>query len=156
VHVHSIRFEGHHELAGGERLKTQVDSWSFFGLFGATFNPVIIDNDCIKLEEYFKDHGYINVHVSRELAFTPDHSGVDITFHVQDGERHKVKNHVIEGNKVIDSGAINKIIQVKDGSYFDGAKATGDAKNIQDMYGWRGYSTVVNREVYTVPGEPGV
>ncbi len=123
---------------------------------GGIFNPAMIDGDVIKLEEYFKEHGYINVRVLRELIFTEDISLVDVVFHCVEGTRYRIKDLQVDGAKVLDPAQINSIIQAKKGDFLDGAKVATDARNIQDLYGWRGFSTVVAKEVYTVPDEPGV
>jgi outer membrane protein insertion porin family len=157
VRVRSTSFEGTHDLASAARLRTQIDtSRAFLGMAGGIFNPAMIDGDCIKLEDYFKDHGFINIHVSRELIFSPDYRFVDIVFHVQEGQRFRVKNTQVDGAKMVDPAPLKGIVRLKDGEYYDGAKAAADVRNLQDYYGWRGFSTVVNKEVYTVPDEPGV
>ena len=60
------------------------------------------------------------------------------------------------GNKVIETDKINKVIMTKSGDYYDGAKVGTDAKYIQEMHGWLGYSTVVEKNVYTDPVDPDV
>jgi outer membrane protein assembly factor BamA len=157
LRIRNISFEGKYELASQARLRTQIDSSrSFLGMAGGIYNPQMIDSDMSKLEDYFKDHGYINVRVDRETIFSPDFRTVDVIFHVREGERHKIKDLDVNGNKVMDRLALTSIIQAKKGEYYDGGKAEGDVKNIQAAYGWRGYSTVVDKQIYTVPDEPGV
>ena len=157
VRMRDTRFEGHYTLANSARLRTQIDtSRAFLKSMGGIFNPAVIDSDVIKLEDYFKDHGFINVRVSRELIFSDNNRLVDVVFHVIEGDRFRVKELQVTGNTLFEGPQLDKILQVKKDEYYDGFKAGGDVKNIQDWYGWRGFSTVVNKEVYTVPGEPGV
>ena len=157
VRISDIRFEGHGELASAARLKTQIDTRkAFLGLLGGVFHPGQIDNDVIKLEDYYKDNGYINIRVARELIFSEDFRGVTIVFHIHEGERHRVKDITVEGSKVIDRDQINGIILAKKGEFYNGGVVQSDIRNITDYYGWRGYGTVVNKEIYTVPDEPGV
>ncbi len=86
VRVRDTRFEGHFTLANSARLRTQIDtSRAFLKSMGGIFNPAVIDGDVIKLEDYFKDHGFINVRVSRELIFSDDIRLVDVVFHVVEG-----------------------------------------------------------------------
>ncbi len=156
VRIREIRFEGHHEVASAARLKTQIDSGSAFLGMGGIFNPAMVDADVGKLEDYFKANGYINIHVSREVVWTPNPSQVDIVFHMYDGPRYRIKDLEVVGNKALDSAQLNAIIMSHKGDYYDGAKAQNDVRNITDWYGWRAFSTVVAKEVYTVPDEPGV
>ncbi len=158
VRIRDIRFEGHHELAGDSRLRTQMDSErAFLRSMGGKLNPAMVDGDVLKLEEYFKDHGYINIRVAREYIFDPtDISIVDIVFHIIDGQRYRIKSLDVVGNKVIESDKVNKVIMTKTGDYYDGAKVGTDARYIQELYGWGGYSTVVEKNVYTDPVDPNV
>lgn len=157
VRVRNISFDGHFELAGASRLKTQIDSSrAFLGMMGGIFNPAMIDSDVNKLEEYFKEHGYVNVRVSRELIFNQDFSRVDIVYHCVEGQRFRIGDVQVEGAKMLDKNQLNSLIQSKKGDFYDGAKASIDSKYIQDFYGWRGFSTVVAKEVYTDPNQTGV
>ncbi len=158
VRVRSINFEGHDKLASSARLRTQIEaSRMFLGLpIGAIFNPPLIDNDALKLEEYYKDNGYIHVRVARELIFSDDFSKVDVVFHIHEGQRHRVKDFQIDGNKTFEDSQLRSIIQTKKGEFYNGHIVQADVRNLQDYEGWRGFSTVVNKEVYTIPEEPGM
>ncbi len=157
VRVRSTRFEGHNELASSARLRTQIEtSRAFLGLMGGVFNPGLVDNDVLKLEEYYKDNGYIHARVSRELIFSDDFRSVDIVYHVHEGERHKVKFVGVEGAKSFDRKELQSILRMKEGEFYNGGIAQADVRNLTDFGGWRGHQLAVNKEIYTVPDEPGV
>lgn len=157
VRIRDIRFEGHKELATAARLKTQIDtSKAFLGLLGGVFNPAQIDNDVIKLEDYYKDNGYIHVRVSRELIFSDDFRYVDIVFHIHEGQRHRIEDVQVEGTKTMDRVQVGSIVQAKKGEFLNGGVVQADMRNITDYYGWRGYPAVVSKEVFTVPDKPGL
>jgi len=157
VRVRSTDFKGNNTLASTARLRTQIEtSRAFLGL-GGVLNQALIEQDMSKLEEYYQANGYRNVKVSRELSFTPDQSMVDLIYHIYEGQRYRVKDWVIEGaNNNSFSNAVPSIVQLKKGEYYSEGLANADVRNITDYYGWRGFPVTVQKEIFDVPGEPGV
>lgn len=157
VRVRSTNFAGQEELASAARLRTQIEtSRSLLGVLGGVFNPRQIDGDVMKLEEYYKANGYLNVRVARELKFTPDFSAVDITFHIQEGTRYKVDGVSINGNKAFDSAQLKNVTRLKPGDYYNEGIVAADMRNISDYVGWRGHQALVDKKWYPVPDQPGL
>lgn len=163
VFVGSLNFQGN-SFVTAQRLRTQIDSTrTYLGLFSGKFNPAIIDNDMVKLEEYYKANGFHDVKVNRELIFTQDYRGVDVIFHIHEGTRYIVKDVVVEGAKEKPNlrfqpsrEEVSSIVQVKRDEYYNESTVSGDVRNITDYYGWRGYPVNVQKDVFMVPNEPGV
>ncbi len=157
VRVRSIRFAGQQELASSARLNTQVDtSRSFLGLMGGVFNPRQIDADVMKLEEYYKGNGYLNVRVARDLSFSADFRSVDITFHIQEGTRYKVDGVTINGAKTFDSAQLKNVTRLKPGDFYNENIVSADVKNMENFIGWRGQQAIVDKKWYPVPDQPGL
>ncbi|MSU79595.1 MAG: outer membrane protein assembly factor BamA [Gemmataceae bacterium] len=155
VHVRSVDFKGQSELAWSERLRTQIDtSRAVFGQFGGDFRPLLVDNDVIKLEEYYRTNGYQNVQVSRELQFTDDFKQVDITFHIHEGNRFRVAEWSVEGTKAFPAEQLTSIIRLKKGDYFDENVVNADVRSLADFGGWRGYPFEVRKVVTEVTDQP--
>jgi outer membrane protein insertion porin family len=131
-------------------------SRSFLGLMGGVFNPRLIDNDVMKLEEYYKANGYLNVRVSRDLAFSEDFRAVDITFHIQEGIRYKVEAVTVNGAKTIEPAQVKNITRLKRGEFYNEGIVNADVRNITDYYGWRGLPVVVDKKWYPVPDQTGL
>jgi outer membrane protein insertion porin family len=156
VRVRSTNFVGNQTLAGSDRLRTQIEtSRAFLGL-GGTFNQALIDADVNKLEEYYQANGYRNAKVNRELIFSPDQSQVDVIYHIVEDKRYRVKDWSIEGAKGSFGNEVSSIVMLKRQDYYSEGVASADVRNITDYYGWRGYPVTVQKEVFDVPGEPGV
>ena len=106
VRVRHVNFTGHDELATSGRLRTQTDTKrSLFGLIGGTYNAAIPENDVLKLEDYYKANGYMDVRVTRELKFTDDYQEVDIVFHIHEGQKYQVEDVVVLGHRADEAGA---------------------------------------------------
>ncbi|MBI3407880.1 MAG: BamA/TamA family outer membrane protein [Planctomycetes bacterium] len=163
VKVRDIRFSGNKELATDARLRTQIDmSRALFGfeagsLIASKFDPKRVDGDVLKLEEYYKDQGYIHARVTREPIFSQDHRFVDIIYHIHEGQRHRVSDVEIKGNlRAVTMDQAQSILQVKKGEYYSGLLSAADKRNLSDQGGWRGHQEMVTSTVYTIPDQPGL
>lgn len=156
LRIRSIQFTGQNELATSARLKTQIESSAAIaGTFGGKFNPMMVEDDVNKLENYYKSNGYQHVSVSRELQFSDDFAWVDVTFHIKEGPRFRVHDTTIEGTKNFPREQLASIITQKNGEYFNANVVNADVRNMTDYIGWRGYLGNVNPIVTEVPDRPG-
>lgn len=153
VRVRSISFTGNEKLATDARLKTQLTSGkAFLGMFGGTYEPMKVEEDLKKLEEYYKGNGFLSVRVSRELKFSDDFRFVDLTYHLEEGNRYKVENAVVQSSsKSIPDSELQPIVQLKAGEFYNEGKASGDTRNLTDYFGWRARSVNVQKSMYVVP-----
>jgi outer membrane protein assembly complex protein YaeT len=157
VRVRSTNFMGQEDLATAARLRTQIDTnRSLFGLLGGVFQPRQIDADVVKLEDYYKANGYLNVRVARELKFSDDFRDVHITFHIQEGIRYKVDGVSVNGNKTFASADLKGVTRLKPGDYYNEGVVAADMRNISDYVGWRGHQALVEKKWYPVPDQQGL
>jgi outer membrane protein insertion porin family len=161
VRIRYISFTGNDTLASSQRLYSQIDTWKRFLCFQmitSKFDPQRIDSDAAKLETYYQTNGYLTARVTRELIFTDDHQYVDVVFHITEGLRYHIKDVAVEGTAVLPREQVQSILRVRQGEIYDDRVIESDVKNIQDLYGWRGYPAVVTKKlVYLDPAsEPGL
>jgi outer membrane protein assembly complex protein YaeT len=154
VKVRDIAFTGN-TFVSAARLATQItSSKEWFHMFGGRYNDLMADMDVGKLVEYYKSWGYQQVHVSKELVWDEDMTHVTLVFHIQEGLRYKVAGVSYEGVKTFPRDQIEQLGRVKQGEFYNEAKAEGDVKAIKDYYGWTGRPTLVKKDLYYP--EPGV
>src|SRR5262249_5547617 len=97
VKVGGIEFVGN-SFVSQARLRTQINSSRpFLGLIGGDFNPMMADADVSKLEGYYRDNGYHDVHVSRELSWDPSQRYVRLVFHIHEGKRYIIADTQVTG-----------------------------------------------------------
>ena len=161
VRVRSINFVGNDTLANQARLRTQVDSSrAFLGLrLGGTYVPAMADHDASKVVEYYKNNGYLDVRVSRQLTFNEDGEWVNLTFHIHEGQKYKVKDVAIEpapGSdlRYLERKQLQDILKLHAGDKYSEGVVEADVKNITDYYGYRGYGVTAHKELFYP--EPGV
>ncbi len=157
VRIRSIRFTGNDSLATSARLRTQVQSKQMLlRLIGGDYNPAMVDFDVQKLVEYYRNNGYLDVRISREVLFSPDYSRVDLVFHIQEGRRYKVGDVEVAGVKNLSQSQVESFMTLTKGKVYNENDATQDIKNITDAHGWRGYKVQVRKELFFPAQNPGV
>ncbi|MCC6420188.1 MAG: outer membrane protein assembly factor BamA [Gemmataceae bacterium] len=159
--IRAIRFTGNHTLATAGRLKTQIDSrkaWTPLRLFTGDYHPPVVENDALKLEEYYKANGYLDARVTREVILNEDMRSVDVVFHIHEGMRYRVQDVTVEGPKQLNRDLVQSILRVKKDDLYSEPAVENDLRNIQDLYGYRGYQVLADKKLF-VPDpekEPGV
>jgi outer membrane protein insertion porin family len=157
VRVRTIDFTGNKELATTARLRSsQVDTGRHFLGFGGVFQPQMVEGDKLKLEDYYRTNGYLNVHVAPEIVWSDDLQYVDILFHIREGTRYRVKKVNVEGSNSFPGEQLSSIVQAKAGEFYNDNVVGNDVKNMTDYAGWRGYQVKVDKNLSLVPNEPGV
>lgn len=157
VRVRSISFTGNEQLASDARLKTQINSGKAWFGFGGVYEPMKVEDDVKKLEEYYKNNGFLSVRVNRQVRFSEDFQSVDLIFHLEEGVRYRVDSVTVEGNgKLIKRDDLVPLVQVKKREYFNDSKVSTDLKNITDFGGWRAVDLNVQKSLYMVPDQPGL
>lgn len=156
VRVRNVDFVGQKELAGAERLRTQIDtSRAFLQTWGGKFNPEIVNNDVAKLAEYYRNNGYHKVDVSRELRFSDDFQYVDIIFHIRESERFRIHDSVVVGSKNFSAEQLSSVVTNKKGEFFNSKVVNEDLSYLTQYIGYRGYQADVREVITEVPDNPG-
>ncbi len=157
VHVSSIAFVGN-TFVSGARLNTQINSTrQFLGLLGGRFDPVTADHGAMKLEEYYKRHGFQDVHVSREFQWEEDHRHVRLVFRICEGLRYHVSAVQVKGNKIVNEDLLLSQSKLHPGDYYSKDKADADMAIIHAPYRNRGYAVTVHEHDFTTsPGQVAV
>jgi outer membrane protein assembly complex protein YaeT len=158
LRVSKVSFVGNHEFVSAARLNTQVETSKAFAMsFGGKFNDAMVAEDIIKLETYYKNNGYRNVHVSRELKFSDDFHWVEVIFHVQEGIRFRVQDWKLEGTfQNLPREQLESIVMIKKDDWYNQLTVSKDVANLTNYVGWRGYKTDVKEHVEAVDDNPGV
>ena len=153
--VRSTSFTGN-EFASGGQLRTHIDtSRTILGLMGQ-YHPEMVEEDVHKLEEYYRKNGFRNAQVTRQVEFSDDFQYVDITFHIKEGTRFRIKSMTIDGAHSLPLEQLKTIPQVKQGDWYNENIIEKDKRNLADFFGWRGYPVNVAPVVLSVQDEPGV
>jgi len=157
VRVGGVAFEGQ-SFVTGPVLKTHVQtSKALLGTFGGKFNSAMADNDVLKLEEYYRSHGFLDVKVSRELRYTADGKEVELVFHINEGLRYHIHGAPqVVNAKSVPPEQLEQLSKVKAGEFFSEAKINADKRSIEDYIGYMGREARVNPQPVYVQEAPGL
>ncbi len=125
----------------------------------AKFNEAMAADDTAKeTETYYRNNGYRNVHVSRELKFSDDFCFVEVIFHVQ-GRRPLPRAGLVARRQLqatARASELETIVQTKKGDWYNQMTVSKDVRNLTAYVGWRGYKADVKETVEAVADTPGV
>ncbi len=139
-----VDFQGNKKFED-DKLKEQVTVTS-----GAISDITLINDNAAKLRTFYEDEGFYLakvVPVVRKIA----EGEVALTYQINEGQKVKIKDIIIEGNKAISAKKIRKAMKTKTRGLFSFITGTGyykkdtmraDVEKIKDLYYNKGYIKV--------------
>ncbi len=113
---------------------------------GSIADPVLINDNAIKLRDYYEKEGYGLAEVIPVLKY--ERQGVLLTYLIKEGPKVKIKKVIIRGNKAISSGELKKAMKsttwglvsfITKKGYFKRADVMADSDRIKEVYFNHGY-----------------
>jgi outer membrane protein insertion porin family len=145
VEITKIDFSGNKSFPSSE-LRTVIEtktyskllSW-FFG-WGA-LDQKVLDDDVDRLEAFYYDNGYLNVHVDQPKIQRTGNT-IALTFLVDEGPPFKVGHVAVIGNLKFPKSEIRRLVTLKPGDLFRGSNLQRNVLALSDFYSDRGYAYV--------------
>ncbi len=140
VLVKTLRFEGNVSQKSAkltEVIKTKKAGLASFLTKSGRLNSDQLEDDIKTLREFYQNQGFIDVKISvsqKEVA-----GGVELSFQIAEGNRYEIGNVIIHGAKVFSEADIQAVTKLRPGSVYSPAAIRADIKQIQDLYGAKGY-----------------
>jgi outer membrane protein insertion porin family len=136
----AVHFEGN-TIATDGRLKTQIKSKPgiLWYLFRGKVDRKQIEEDINRLTAYYRNLGYFNARIGRELEFSDSGKWLTITFVIDEGPRYQIRNISVVGNKKFSSEALIGSMELASGDYFNLGKMNRDVNTLVDAYGGHGH-----------------
>ncbi|MEM7457193.1 MAG: POTRA domain-containing protein [Planctomycetota bacterium] len=141
-------FEGN-SFATDSRLRTFIQSKpGVLKVFGGLVNRDEIEQDVIRLTNYYRKFGFFNARIGREIRESNDGRWLTVRFIIDEGPRYRVRNVSFIGNQAYTSQQLTGLLQLKPGDGtmpdFNASQMNEDVVALRDLYGGEGfvYSTV--------------
>ncbi len=97
--------------------------------------------DLETLRSHYLDNGYINFDViSTQVSITPDKRHVYITINVDEGERYRVREVLIQGDTIVPREQLAELVSIQTGDIFSRKEVTESNRRISDALGDLGYA----------------
>lgn len=141
VVVSSIKFSGNKFVRAGV-LKTKLLTkkaplgWS---ALGGKFDPSTVEDDLIALKQYYNGLGFFDVKIDEKIGYNKDRSRVQIEYTVNEGKRYKIRDIMIEGNRIFSEQEIRDDIKLASGEFFNSRTLSTDVEKLTSRYGERGH-----------------
>jgi outer membrane protein insertion porin family len=145
VEITNIEFTGNKAFSSAElrtvmETKTYSKLLSWFLGWGA-LDQKTLDDDVDRIEAFYYDNGYLNVHVDQPKI---ERTGNKLTLviHVDEGPPFHVGHIAVIGNLKFPKSEIRKLITLKPGELFRGSNLQRNVLALSDFYSDRGYAYV--------------
>ncbi|MCL4457268.1 MAG: outer membrane protein assembly factor BamA [Nitrospirae bacterium] len=139
------------EFQGNKKFKDD-DLKEKIGLTaGAISDITLINDNAGKLRAFYEDEGYYLAKIVPVTRKVEDEE-VYVTYQIEEGEKVKIKEIKIEGNKALSAGKIKKAMKISErgmfsfvlgGGYYKKDEMRADMERIKDLYYNNGYLNVV-------------
>jgi outer membrane protein insertion porin family len=140
--IHQINFIGNNpDLVSNGRLKTQIKSKPGYlrYFFGGNVSRDVIEEDIQRLTAYYRNLGYFQARVARELVYDDSGRWLTINFIIDEGPRYVVRDLSIVGNTIFNNELIQDKLKLSPGDYFNLDKMNTDVALLRNLYGSQGF-----------------
>ena len=149
VKVREIEFVGNQEVSDGSlkrRMKETKEHWFLSWITGrGTYQATKFEEDAEKVEEFYRENGYIQARVGTPEIRTIEDSGdketrwVQLRIPVTEGNRYRVGTVTFDGNKVVNTDFLEPLFKLKRGEYYSEKNVRKGFEKAREIYGAGGY-----------------
>lgn len=139
-----IRFEGRKSIPEKE-LKSIMDikekSWFWFLDESGTFTREKLEQNRLRLIQYYLDRGFIQVQVGAPRMAIKD-GRVTVTYPIREGDRFQVRKVDVTGDLQIPAEKLKEMLKTKPHAWAKRSKIAEDIQALQKLYNNMGYAHV--------------
>ena len=112
--IKSISLEITRTLVSNSRLKTQIKSKPGYlrYFFGGNVSRDVIEEDIQRLTAYYRNLGYFQARIARELIYDDSGRWLTINFIIDEGPRYVVRDLSIVGNTIFNKELIQEKLKL--------------------------------------------
>lgn len=127
------------ELLGLFELTTP--GWFTFFTKKDQYSRQKLSGDLETLQAHYQDNGYVNFRIlSTQVSVTPDKADVYITINVDEGERYRISEVLLQGNLIVDETELFDYVLTRKGDWFSRKKITDTSDRLSERLGVEGYA----------------
>jgi outer membrane protein insertion porin family len=149
VKVRAINFDGNVKVSdralGKQMKETKAHGWLSFITGKGTYNESKFDEDAEKINEYYRNEGYIAARVGQpqikvlEDSEDKETRWVELTVPIDEGPRYRVGDLKFDGNKVIKTEFLQPLFKLKPGDWYSDKPIRNGLIKARELYGGGGY-----------------
>lgn len=142
--IRKINFTGNKSISDRKlirQMRVRESSLKTFFSSRDRYNPYTIGDELEKIEEYYKNNGYMKAEVNHSAAsLTRDREGVYLDINIHEGKQYRIEDVDVVGNYKIDREELMELITLERGKLYRLSRVTESIKAIQDRLGDEGYA----------------
>ncbi len=149
VKVRDIEFIGNEKIGDGtlkRRMKETKEHWFLSWITGrGTYQEEKFEEDADKVQEFYREEGYIQARVGTPEIKTIEDSAdketrwVQLRIPVTEGNRYRIGDVKFDGNKVVDSKFLQPLFRLKSGEWYSEKDVRKGFEKARELYGGAGY-----------------
>ncbi len=144
VKVRAIEFQGNQAFTEDQLYPEIKTRTAIFIFRKGELDEEQLTDDVASLDRYYKDRGYLDVRVDREIELSPDNTEAKVVFLIAEGDRYtlrfiQVSNPAGKPLKVFAPEQIAAILELKSGDVYSRDLLNKSIKAVKDSYGLMGY-----------------
>lgn len=139
VRVKRIDFEGNDAYSDWslrQKVRTRRAIWI---LTRGTLDEQQLARDAVNVQNYYRQEGYLDAQVDRQLTFNDEKTEAYVTFLVDEGPRYRIGEVRFEGNEVFSDPELRDRLDMTVGEYYTALGLQRDTQAVSDTYGEVGY-----------------
>lgn len=122
------------EFAGNKSISNKDLAEDILSKEDEEYNDVNLDFDTDRILRFYETQGFFDVDVTPHVESTEE--GMEITFHIKEGERHKIERIIVNGGE---EREIKDLFAIKTNDFFIEEKIVVTEDKIRNYYKDRGY-----------------
>lgn len=142
--ITSIRFVGNTVFSDKvlrDQLSLSMPTWLSWYTKADRYAREKLAADLETLRSFYLDRGYLEFSVeSTQVSISPDREDIHITIVVHEGERFVVKGYELSGELLGRREQFDRLVELKEGDIFSGARLTASTEAISARLGELGYA----------------
>jgi outer membrane protein insertion porin family len=114
-----------------------------------TYNEAKYGEDAQNVEDYYRNHGYVNARVGQPVLRALDQSvdghtrWVQLRIPVTEGEKYRLGTLTFAGNALVTSEQLRGLVKLKDGDWYTQGAIRDGLNKARELYGAAGYMEFV-------------
>jgi outer membrane protein insertion porin family len=156
LYVKDVSFDGNEHISS-RKLRGVTDTktrWPL-GLFSheGAYQDTMLDNDLLKIEQYYADNGYVQAKVGRPRVEIRETKGIYITIPVSEGPQFTIGSIDINGDLILPKEKLLSEIDLKSGDIMSKSSIRQAMETMRNLYMDEGYAYVQVRPETTEEAE---
>jgi outer membrane protein insertion porin family len=145
LYVRGVAFDGNEHISSRklrDAIETKTRWW--FGLFSheGSYQDNKLDNDLMRIEQYYADNGYIQAKVGRPHVEIKENKGIFITFPVSEGPLFTIGSIDVTGDLIQPKENLLKKSGLRTGDIMSKSKIRQAIETLRDIYMDKGFAYV--------------